>query len=94
MRMKAAEAWRTSVAPVGLNPGTSRPLPKLSAALARRLIGRTWLRMKMVATMNRTMALPIDQEMKIVVVGLDTRLVGAITRNTPRGSWTRISTFL
>ena len=38
--MKAAAARRTSRAPRGRKFGTSRPLPKLSAASASRKIGR------------------------------------------------------
>ena len=62
---KAAAACRTSLAPSGLKSGTSRPLPKLSAAMARRRIERIWLRMKAMAMANSTRALPTIQRMKI-----------------------------
>ena len=47
-------AWRTSVAPSGLKPVTSRPSPNARAATASRRIGRIWLRMNTIATANST----------------------------------------
>ncbi len=51
---KAEAAWRTSVAPSSLKLGTSRPLPKLSAAAASRRSALTWLRMNSDATASST----------------------------------------
>ena len=45
--------------------GTSRPLPKLSAASARRKIGLIWLRRKMIATASSTSEVPIIHHRKI-----------------------------
>ena len=62
---KAEAACRTSVAPSGLKFCTSRPLPSASAAAASRLMGRIWLRMKTMATVNSTLAEPIIHRMKM-----------------------------
>ena len=51
--MKACAARRTSRAPRGRKFGTSRPLPKLSAASASRRIGRIWLRRNRIATVEQ-----------------------------------------
>ena len=51
--MKACAARRTSRAPRGRKFGTSRPLPKLSAASASRRIGLIWLRRKRIATVEQ-----------------------------------------
>ena len=45
--------------------GTSRPLPKLSAASASRRIGRIWLRRNRTATIRRIEEVPSIQKMKI-----------------------------
>ena len=57
----AEEAWRTSAAPSGLNVETSLPLPKSSAAIAKRRIGLTWFRIKIVATVKRINDVPTIQ---------------------------------
>ena len=49
--MKALPACRTSRAPWGLK-SRLRPLPKSSAARARRRMGRIWFRRKMIATVS------------------------------------------
>ena len=64
MIRNADPAWRTSDAPSGLKLETSRPLPKLSAAMASRRIGLTWLRMKIVATANKINEVPTIQRTK------------------------------
>ena len=61
MRLKAAPAWRTSVAPSGWIGPTSRPRPNASAAEARRRMARTWLRMKAAAIRNTTSEVPASQ---------------------------------
>ena len=58
-------ACRTSDAPSGRKRATSRPRPKLSAALARRRIGRIWLRMNTSATAESTIDEPIIHSRKI-----------------------------
>ena len=63
--MKACAARRTSRAPPGLKFGTSRPLPKLSAASAKRRIGLIWLRRKTMATPISTTEVPTIQSRKI-----------------------------
>ena len=63
--MKATAARRTSRAPRGRKFGASRPLPKASAASARRRIGRIWLRRKMMATVSSTSEVPTIQNRKI-----------------------------
>jgi hypothetical protein len=63
--MKACAARRTSRAPRGLKPGTSRPLPKLSAASASRRIGLIWLRRNRIATNSSTSEVPIIHHRKI-----------------------------
>ena len=63
--MKACAARRTSSAPRGRKLGTSRPLPKLSAASASRRIGRIWLRRNRIATISSTVEVPTIQSRKI-----------------------------
>jgi hypothetical protein len=63
--MKACAARRTSRAPRGLKPGTSRPFPKLSAASASRRIGLIWLRRNAIATASRNSEVPTIQNRKI-----------------------------
>ena len=63
--MKAAAARRTSRAPRGRKFGTSRPLPKLSAASASFRMGLIWLRRKMMATPISTSEVPTIQSRKI-----------------------------
>ena len=63
--MKACAARRTSRAPRGRKLGTSRPLPKLSAASASLRIGLIWLRRKMMATISSTVDVPTIQSRKI-----------------------------
>ena len=65
MRLKAVAAWRTSVAPSGLIGPISRPMPNASAALARRRIARTWLRMNSAAMANSSSAMPTIQRTKM-----------------------------
>ena len=88
---KAAAACRTSVAPSSLKRVTSRPLPKASAAAANRRIGRIWLRMKMMAMANSTIAAPTIHSRKMYVVELNSRRSGDITDSTPSAICTRIS---
>jgi hypothetical protein len=63
--IKAAAARCTSRAPRGRKFGTSRPLPKLSAASASRRIGRIWLRRKAIATVSSTTEVPTIHNRKI-----------------------------
>ena len=63
--MKACAARRTSRAPRGRKSGTSRPLPKLSAASASRRIGRIWLRRNRTATVSSTSEVPTIQTRKM-----------------------------
>ncbi len=63
--MKACAARRTSRAPRGRKFGTSRPLPKLSAASASLRIGLIWLRRKAMATISSTVEVPTIQSRKI-----------------------------
>ena len=65
MRKKAAAAWRTSVAPAGFSSSVPTPLPKLSAASARRRIGRIWLRKKTMAMASRISEAPTIHMTKI-----------------------------
>ena len=65
MRLNAAAAWRTSVAPSGLIGPRSRPMPKSSAAVASRRIARTWLRMNSAAMPNSSSAVPTSQTTKM-----------------------------
>ena len=55
----------TSLAPRGRKPGTSRPLPKLSAASAKVRIGRIWLRRNSTDTPSNTSDVPTIQNRKI-----------------------------
>ena len=80
------------MAPSGLKSGASRPLPKSSAAWARRRIGLTWLRMNRVATPNSTIELPTIHMMKMYVVEENSRFSGTSTRISPLGSWTSMIT--
>src|SRR5207253_4697893 len=54
-----------SRAPRGRKFGASRPLPKLSAASARRRIGLIWLRRNSTATISRIDDVPTIQNRKI-----------------------------
>ena len=89
--MKARAAWRTSVAPSGLKLGTSRPLPKRSAATARRCSERTWLRMKTEAMVSSTSDEPAIHRMKSVEVGVERRFLGTAICMTPFGISTETS---
>ena len=64
MRLNAAAAMRTSVAPSGLIGPRSRPMPNASAASARRRIARTWLRRNRAAIPNSSSAEPTTQSTK------------------------------
>ena len=92
MARKARAAWRISVAPPIRRLPTGRPLPSRSAASARRMIGRIWLRKKMTALPSRINEAPSIHSTKMVVVVLSSRLRGVSTRSTPSCNWTRIST--
>ncbi|MEY9737789.1 hypothetical protein ABH985_005578 [Bradyrhizobium ottawaense] len=62
---KATAARRTSRAPLGRKFGASRPLPKLSAASARRRIGLIWLRRNSTATISKIEDVPTIQNRNI-----------------------------
>ena len=64
MPLKAAPAWRTSIAPSGLMGPVSRPLPKSSAAEARRRSARTWFFMNSAATVKSSREDPMIQMTK------------------------------
>ena len=92
MRLKAAPACRTSVAPSGRISGPSRPRPKSSAASASRRSERTWMRMNKAAITNSSTADPASQPTNRKIVPEDSRLRGATTCSTPSGSCRWIET--
>ena len=93
IRLKAWAAWRISSAPRGRKSPTSRPLPKLSAALASWRIGRTCRRRKKIEIAERTIELPTIQASSSQVVVLVTRLRAAATTVSRPGSiWTKTAT--
>ena len=59
-----------SLAPLGFISLDPRPIPKLRAAIAKRLIGRIWFLIKIIAIANNTSELPIIHIRKIYGVEL------------------------
>ena len=88
----ALAARRTSLAPCGLKAGTSPPRPKASAALARRSMAFTWLRMNRIAMVVSRIVVTVIHRTKMWPWVAKARSRGASTRITPPGTATRIST--
>ena len=92
MRLNAAAAWRTSVAPSGRIGGTSRPMPNASAAAASRWMPRTWLRMNKrgdAEQQQRRADQPADEQIHRAEYR---RLRGTSTSSTPSAICSLIST--